>query len=122
MPADRVLLFGEHLTLVRPRATSPARQAVDLSVARSIDKLPRLAQINPEAALLIERNIDDWMVPSSVPDDADLPPTHRRGLFQRAIAGRRQARAQLPIADVRAVTRLVDAVSACWRATRRSVK
>jgi hypothetical protein len=116
MPANRVLPFGERLTLVH--TTPPANGAVQLSIRRSIEKLPRLAQMNPEAALLIERHIDDWMVPAAAPV-ADGSRRDRRGLFQRAIAGRRQARAQV---DVRAVMRLVDAVSACWRATRGAVK
>jgi hypothetical protein len=119
MPANRVLPFGERLTLVH--TTPPANGAVQLSIRRSIEKLPRLAQMNPEAALLIERHIDDWMVPAAAPV-ADGSRRDRRGLFHRAIAGRRQARARIPIVDVRAVTRLVDAVSACWRTTRGAVK
>ena len=43
--------------------------AVRMSVLRSCDKLLLLAACNPEAALLIERCIDAWMLPAATADD-----------------------------------------------------
>jgi hypothetical protein len=87
MPADRVVPFRE-----RAQATTAAGR----SIARSIEKLPRLARINPAAAILIERHIDDWMVPVSPPEDGGTR-TENHDLLPQAVGFRRQAHARLPI-------------------------
>jgi hypothetical protein len=51
-------------------------QPVHLSVERSLKKLPRLGQINPKAARLIERIIDDWMVPDPDEGNAETDGEH----------------------------------------------
>lgn len=81
----------------------PAADDIRQSVERSLRKLPRLARLNPKAALVVERNIDDWMPESPSGDraPADRPTLHavvkprlaRRVFAHPAIAtsGRRKA-------------------------------
>jgi hypothetical protein len=65
----RVVEFPRLTAVPAPRPVKAAlRPDVQGSVQRSIDKLPVLGQRNPDAALLIERSIDDWMPP---PDGDD---------------------------------------------------
>lgn len=67
MLKSRVVEF--HRTVPQPTpAKAGLRPEVRVSVQRSIEKLPVLGQRNPDAALLIERSIDDYMPP---PDDDD---------------------------------------------------
>lgn len=67
----RPLLFPVANFLRKPKpAKAELRGDVQASVARSIQKLPALGQQNPNAALLIERSIDDWL-PNPPPDDCD---------------------------------------------------
>lgn len=111
MPADRVIQFREHQMPKLTSAKATLRSEVDRSIERSIEKLPRLAQINPDAALLIERNIDDWMLPPSSPEDGGTRTDHP-GCLPRTMAIRRQARAHMKIAEVRAVIHVVFAQAA----------
>ena len=61
MPTSRVLRFRD---LDKPLpAKARLRADVALSVSRSAQKLPILGERNPDAALLIERTIDDWTPP-----------------------------------------------------------
>ena len=55
-----VLPFPARLPKRAP-AKAVLRGDVQSSVERSIQKLPALGRRNPDAALLIERSIDDWM-------------------------------------------------------------
>jgi hypothetical protein len=104
MPADRVIQFRERQLPKPACAKSTLPDEVALSLERSIEKLPRLAQRNPNAALLIERHIDDWMVPPSSPEGG---------------GPRRQARAHLKLAEVRAVITVVSAQAALVDRLRR---
>jgi hypothetical protein len=64
MPKSHVVAFPRLSTIPDPRpAKATLRSDVRVSVQRSIDKLPVLGQRNPDAALLIERSIDDYMPP-----------------------------------------------------------
>jgi len=64
MPKSHVVEFPRLSTIPDPRpAKATLRGDVRVSVQRSIDKLPVLGQRNPDAALLIERSIDDYMPP-----------------------------------------------------------
>jgi hypothetical protein len=103
MPADRVIQFRERQMPKSACAKSTLPNEVALSLERSMEKLPRLAQSNPDAALLIERNIDDWMLPPSSPEDGGT----RRDRLPWG-----QARAHLKIAEVRAVITVVSAQAA----------
>jgi transcriptional regulator with XRE-family HTH domain len=60
----------EELT-ARRKPTAHIRADVRVSVQRSIEKLPVLGERNPDAALLIERSIDDYMPPPDDNQDAD---------------------------------------------------
>jgi hypothetical protein len=67
MPKSHVVEFQRLVSIPDPRpAKATLRADVEVSVQRSIGKLPVLGQRNPDAALLIERSIDDYMPP---PDD-----------------------------------------------------
>jgi len=67
MLKSRIVEFSRLATIPEPKpAKATLRADVRVSVQRSIDKLPVLGQRNPDAALLIERSIDDYMPP---PDD-----------------------------------------------------
>lgn len=73
-----ILAFRPGSALPKPAPAKAAlRDDVAASVARSIDKLPVLARANPEAALLIERCITDWM-PRHL-REAGVDPTRRSG-------------------------------------------
>ena len=82
MPTSRVLRFRD---LDKPLpAKARLRADVALSVSRSTQKLPILGERNPDAALLIERTIDDWTPPPSdggvevrdrLGDDAERAPS-----------------------------------------------
>lgn len=50
-------------------APSRLRCDVQLSLHRSIKKLVVLAELDPEALLLVERHIDDWTLPLAPPED-----------------------------------------------------
>jgi transcriptional regulator with XRE-family HTH domain len=73
------LQTGEGLSDDNPLAKklrAPLRTTDDVgaSIARSIRKLPELGRRNPDAALLIEREIDDYMpAPDAPPDPAARP-------------------------------------------------
>jgi hypothetical protein len=54
-------------------AKATLRPDVQGSVQRSIEKLPALGQRNPDAALLIERSIDDYMPPADDDGGQDQP-------------------------------------------------
>lgn len=65
--ADHVLKF--HVRAVASSAKATLRADVQRSVRRSSRKLSVLGRCDPVAALLIERNIDDWLQPYSHGDD-----------------------------------------------------
>jgi hypothetical protein len=60
--STRILRFRSLNAHPRP-AKAQLRADVQQSVHRSIQKLPTLGEQNPDAAMLIERSIDDWMPP-----------------------------------------------------------
>ena len=63
--SDVVVAFPRLATIPTPRpAKATLRADVQGSVQRSIEKLPVLGERNPDAALLIERSIDDYMPPA----------------------------------------------------------
>jgi hypothetical protein len=67
MLKSHVVEFHRLATIPAPKpAKAMLRADVQISVQRSIDKLPVLGERNPDAALLIERSIDDFM---PQPDD-----------------------------------------------------
>jgi hypothetical protein len=58
-------------------ATGKMRPHVERSVRRSIQKLPMLGALNPDAALLIGQQIDDWIPRSNGgASDRDLAADH----------------------------------------------
>jgi hypothetical protein len=60
MPNRHVLTFRSASPLV-PSQEPALSPEIAASVERSIARLPLLAMTNPDAALLIERSINDWL-------------------------------------------------------------
>jgi hypothetical protein len=79
MLTGRLVAFHRWATIPEPKpAKATLRSDVQASVQRSMHKLPMLGERNPDAAILIERSIDDFMPPpdNEGGDHAPADPPH----------------------------------------------